>query len=47
MFKFLLPLMAALKAGRNANRDGWELGVEIAQAYKGCMAELKRPMPGD
>lgn len=42
MLKFLLPLIAAIKAGRY-NDDGWSLGVVVAQAYKGCKAELNRP----
>lgn len=41
MLKFLLPLIAALKAGSNSP-DGWQIGVAVAQAYKGCRAELNR-----
>lgn len=44
MLKFLLPLIAALKAGGNGG-NGWELGVLVAQAYKGCKAELRRRPP--
>jgi len=47
MFKFLLPLIAAIKAGRSGTCDGWELGKTVAQAWKGCVDELKRPMPQD
>lgn len=43
MLKFLLPLIAALKVDdRRGELDGWGLGVAVAQAYKGCQAELKR-----
>ena len=42
MLKFFLPLIAAMKAGIRGS-DGWNLGVEVAQAYKGCRAELNRP----
>lgn len=41
MLKFLLPLIAALKAG-HGSCDGWSLGVSVAQAYKGCKAEINR-----
>lgn len=41
MLKFLLPLIAAIKAGRRG-QDGWDLGILVAQAYRGCKAELKR-----
>lgn len=41
MVKFLLPLIAALKAGIHGP-DGWDLGVAVAQAFKGCKAELSR-----
>lgn len=42
MLKFLLPLIAALKVDCCGEPDGWRLGVAVAQAYKGCQAELKR-----
>lgn len=44
MLKFLLPLIAALKAGRSG-QDGWQLGVAVAQAYKGCKAEISLHQP--
>ena len=42
MLKLFLPLIAAMKAGARGS-DGWSLGVQVAQAYKGCKAELNRP----
>ena len=44
MLKLFLPIIAALKAGYRGS-DGWQLGVDVAQAYKGCKAELSRPIP--
>lgn len=44
MLKFLLPLIAALKAGRSGE-DGWQLGVAVAQAYIGCKAEISPRQP--
>lgn len=43
MLKFLLPLIAALKV-KHCGQDGWQLGREVAQAYKGCCADLSRPV---
>lgn len=39
MLKLFLPLIAAMKAGARGS-DVWSLGVQVAQAYKGCKAEL-------
>lgn len=43
MLKFLLPLIAVLKVKHNG-QEGWQLGREVAQAYKGCQAEINRPL---
>lgn len=42
MFKFILPLTAAMKAG-NRSADGCEFGRLVPQAYKGCKDDLSRP----
>ncbi|BEP54546.1 hypothetical protein GmRootV118_17900 [Variovorax sp. V118] len=42
MFKFLLPLIAALKF-KHGHESGRDLGREVAQAYKGCKASLAAP----
>lgn len=42
VLKFLLPLIAALKVDCSGKSDGWSLGVAVAQAYKGCRAEINR-----
>ncbi len=38
MFRFLLPLIAAIRLPQHT--DGWQYGRAIAQAYKGCQADL-------
>ena len=42
MFKFLLPLIAALRVPLNPDRGGWSAGTDVAQAYNGCKSELIR-----
>lgn len=40
MLRWLLPLIAALKVRAVPGQGGWDLGRSVAQAYKGCRAEL-------
>jgi hypothetical protein len=44
LIKALLPLIAALKFKDNGRR-GEHFGQEIAQVYKACKEEIKRPQP--
>lgn len=42
MFKFLLPLIAALRVPLHPASGGWGVGQDVAQAYLGCKKELIR-----
>jgi len=41
MFKFLLPLIAALRVPLSPYRNGWESGQDVARAYNGCKLEIR------
>ena len=40
MFKFLLPLIAAIRVPLDPCRNGWGAGVDVAQAYDSCKKAL-------
>ncbi len=42
MFKFLLPLIAALRVPLDRTNGSWDVGVGVAKAYNGCKSELVR-----
>lgn len=41
MFKFLLPLIAAIRVPLNPHHPGWSAGETVARAYNGCKLEIK------
>lgn len=44
LIKALLPLIAALKY-KCDNHEGEYFGQQVAQVYKACKEEIKRPQP--
>ncbi len=47
MFKFLLPLIAAIRVPLRPASGGWGAGQDVAQAYLGCKKELTRQTQRD
>lgn len=42
MFKFLLPLIAAIRVPLDPYRKGWGAGADVAEAYDSCKKALIR-----
>lgn len=42
MFKFLLPLIAAIRVPLRQASESWVAGYDVAQAYLSCKKELTR-----